>query len=133
MARDKVVLWLQRDGTYEDQFGTEKDCTVVEQQVVAKLVDTRTRKGGYDQTVRTYVYEDPLGRTFKKTNDGISYHQGRTYREVGGDREGLWKRPKKFDRNAPYVDPRGEREIEIMDQDHDPRYEFYVSEQRSLL
>lgn len=133
MARDEVVLWLQERGTYEDQFGVEKECTIVKQQVITELVDTRQREGGYGQTVRTYVYEDPLGRKFTKTNNGVGVYQGRTYREVGENREGSWKRPKKLDRNAPYVSPDGENQIEVMSPDHEPGYEFYAPEQRNLL
>ena len=133
MARDKVILWLQDDGTFTDQFDTEHDCTFVRQQVVAELVDTDSYKGGYDQPVHTYTYEDPLGRKFKFVNRGISYTgPGRTYSCLSDeDFEGTWKRPKKLDRNAPYLTPDGEREVEIIDTDHESGYEFYEPTQIS--
>jgi hypothetical protein len=91
---------------------------------VAELVETKTRTGGYDQTMRIYKYKDSFGRTFTYVNDGVSYYQGRTY-SCSEDLEGTWKRPKKLDRNSPYLTPDGEREVEIIDTDHDPGYEFY--------
>jgi len=134
MARDKVVLWLQDDGTFEDQFGTEQDCTFVRQQVVATLVNTKTHEGGYGQRVRRYYYEDELGRRFLKVNDGVSYFQGRRYQALGDEEyEGTWKRAKKLDRDAPYVTPGGTEKVEILGKDHDPGYEFYEATQTSIL
>jgi hypothetical protein len=132
-GKKKVVLWLQDPGTYEDQFGTEKDCTIVRQQVVAELVNTSTREGGYGQPVRIYKYEDSLGRTFTFMNRGISYTgPGRTYSCAAENFEGTWKEPKKLDRNAPYITPDGKHEVEIIDTEHDPEYEFYESTQMSI-
>lgn len=126
-------MWLEDEGTFEDQFGTEQDCTFVRQQVVVQQVDTRTRKGGYDQTVRTFVYEDPLGRRFTKTNDGIGVWQGRTYTIVGEDPNGDWKEAEKLDRKAPYISPDGRNKVEVMDEDHESGYEFYEDVQTELL
>lgn len=96
MARDKVVLWLQDGGTYTDQFDAEHDCTVVRQQVVAELVETDSRKGGYGQTVKIRRYRDPLGRKFKYAIPGVS--PGDSYiRAVGGEYEGSWKRARESD------------------------------------
>lgn len=131
--RDVVVLWLEDDGTFEDQFGTEQEATIIRQQVVAEVVDKKIREGGYGQQVRTWTYEDPLGRRFRKTNDGVSYHQGRTYRMVGEDVEGTWKRAKKLDRKAPYIAPNGKNKVMIIDEDHKPGYEFYENSQTSFV
>jgi len=131
--RDVVVLWLEDDGTFEDQFGTEQEATIIRQQVVAEVVDKKIREGGYGQQVRTWTYEGPLGRRFRKTKDGVSYYQGRTYRMVGEDVQGTWKRPKKLDRGAPYITPDKKNEVEIIDEDHESGYEFYENTQTSFV
>ena len=131
--RDVVVLWLEDDGTFEDQFGTEQEATIIRQQVVAEVVDKKIREGGYGQQVRTWTYEGPLGRRFRKTKDGVSYYQGRTYRMVGEDVEGTWKRAKKLDRKAPYITPDGKNRVEIIGEDHEPGYEFYENTQTSFV
>lgn len=132
MKSDVVILWLEDEGTFKDRFSTEHECTFIRQQVVAELVDKDSHKGGYDQTVRVYTYEDPLGRRFRYVNDGISYYQGRTYRMIGEDVEGTWKKAKKYDRDAPYLTPDGEEKVEIMNEDHDPGYKFYENTQLEL-